>query len=156
MADESIRISYDHADVDLDIVHGFLRESYWSPGIRRDVVERAITNSLIVVALHADAGVERQIGFARIVTDQATFAYVCDVFILDGFRSRGLGKRMMQAAHEHPAISGTRRWLLATLDAHGVYERIGYQPLGSPARWMERMSPPEQWKEESSNSRPTG
>ncbi|MCA9303220.1 MAG: GNAT family N-acetyltransferase [Phycisphaerales bacterium] len=147
MFDDSIRFSYDHADVDLEFVHGFLRTSYWSPGIRRDVVERAIANSLVVAGLYADGATERQISFARIVTDKATFAYVCDVFVVDGFRSKGVGQRMMDAAHEHPAIVGTRRWLLATLDAHGLYQRHGYHSLGSPARWMERMSPPNQWKD---------
>ena len=146
MDDPSIRLSYSHADVDLDVVHGFLSQTYWSPDIRRDVTERAVERSCVVVALHAEGGRERQVGFLRIVTDGATFAWVCDVFVLEAFRGRGIARRMLAAADRHPEITSTRRWLLATRDAHHVYARAGYTPLAVPDRWMERVSDPAEWK----------
>lgn len=142
-----LRMSYAHSDVDLDLVHSFLSGSYWSPDISRDVVERAIQNSLVVVALRTNAdGTESQVGFARIISDRATFAYLCDVFVVEGLRGMSIGKRMMAAADAHPEIRSTRRWLLATLDAHTLYSQFGYSPLQSPARWMERKSDESLWK----------
>jgi GNAT superfamily N-acetyltransferase len=142
-----LRVSYSHSDVDLDLVHSFLSASYWSPDISREVVERAIQNSLVVVALRTnEGGTESQVGFARIISDRATFAYLCDVFVVEGLRGMSIGKRLMAAADAHPEITSTRRWLLATIDAHTLYSQSGYTPLQSPGRWMERRSDQSLWK----------
>lgn len=142
-----IRVSYAHSDVDLDLVHLFLSTSYWSPDIGREVVERAIQNSLVVVALRTNAdGTESQVGFARIISDRATFAYLCDVFVVESHRGVSIGKRLVAAADAHPEIASTRRWLLATRDAHTLYSQSGYSSLQSPDRWMERRSDESLWK----------
>jgi len=141
-----IRTSYAHADIDFEVVYGFLSTSYWCEGIRRDVLLRAVERSLVVSALlENEDGSESQIGFLRIVSDGATFAYMCDVFVLEPYRGKGVFQRMNAAADAHPEITSTRRWMLATLDAHGVYAKLGYTPLASPARWMERMSDRSLW-----------
>jgi GNAT superfamily N-acetyltransferase len=127
-------ISTDPALLDLDVVHGFLREAYWSPGVARDVVERSIARSLCF-GLYAPDGA--QAGFARAVTDGATFAWIADVFVLEPHRGRGLGVWLMQTVLAHPDLQGLRRIVLATLDAHGVYERLGFAALRHPERWME-------------------
>ncbi|MEZ6319282.1 MAG: GNAT family N-acetyltransferase [Phycisphaerales bacterium] len=147
MSAAHVRFSYEHRDIDMDVVHGFLRDSYWSPGIRRDVLERAIGRSLVVVALADEGGTEKQIGFTRIVTDGATFALVCDVFVLEPWRGKGIATLMLEAAERHPEITSLRRWLLATRDAHALYASCGYAPLVEPARWMERRPDPAQWQD---------
>jgi GNAT superfamily N-acetyltransferase len=131
-------ISTDPARLDLDVIHGVLRESYWSPGIPRDVVRRAIDGSL-AFGVYTMAGA--QVGFARVVTDGATFAYVADVFILEGERGRGLGKWLTSVIVEHPNLQDLRRWLLATRDAHALYAQFGFTPLRAPERIMERHDP---------------
>jgi GNAT superfamily N-acetyltransferase len=130
-------ISCDPALLDVPLIHEFLTASYWSPGIPIDVVERGIRHSLCF-------GVYRQreqVGFARVITDQATFAYLADVFILESHRGRGLSKRLMTAICDHPALQGLRRFMLATRDAHGLYEQFGFTPLANPSRIMERFRP---------------
>jgi GNAT superfamily N-acetyltransferase len=109
--------------LDLDYVHAFLTTSYWSPGIARDRVERAIAGSLCF-GLYAPDGA--QAGFARVVTDRATFAYLADVFVGEEHRGRGLGVWLVQTILGHPELQGLRRWILATADAHGLYERFGF------------------------------
>ena len=126
-------LSFDPAELDLDVIHGFLTTSYWSPGIPRETVARAIAGSLCVGAYRE----RRQIGFARVVSDRATFAYLADVFVLDGARGEGIGRAMVRALMEHPELQGLRRWFLATLDAHGVYETLGWQPVAHPERLLE-------------------
>jgi GNAT superfamily N-acetyltransferase len=126
-------LSFDPAELDLDVIHGFLTTSYWSPGIPRETVARAIAGSLCVGAYRE----RRQIGFARVVSDRATFAYLADVFVLDGARGEGIGRAMVRALMEHPELQGLRRWFLATLDAHGVYEALGWQPVAHPERLLE-------------------
>jgi GNAT superfamily N-acetyltransferase len=126
-------ISTDPALLDLDVVHGYLREAYWSPGVARDVVERSIARSLSF-GLYAPDGA--QAGFARAVTDGATFAWIADVFVLEPHRGRGLGVWLMQTVLAHPDLQGPRRIVLATKDAHGLYERLGFTPLPTPERWM--------------------
>lgn len=149
MDTNDVRLSYSHQDLDFDLVYSILSTSYWSPDIRREVLERAIANSLVVVALlRNDDGTESQIGFARIISDGATFAYMCDVFVLESHRGRGISKQMINAADAHPEIGSTRRWMLATLDAHALYAQFGYTPLASPIRWMERMSDETSWKQQ--------
>jgi GNAT superfamily N-acetyltransferase len=129
----SWEISFDTEALDLDTIHGFLTTSYWSPGIPRETVARAIAGSLCVGAYRAG----RQLGFARVVTDRATFAYLADVFVLDEARGQGIGRAMVRALMEHHELQGLRRWFLATLDAHGVYEALGWQPVAHPERLLE-------------------
>jgi len=126
-------ISTDPARLDLDVIHGFLRGAYWSPGVPRDVVERSFGNSLCF-GLYAPGGA--QAGFARAVTDRATFAWVADVFVLREHRGRGLGVWLMETLLAHPDLQGLRRILLATADAHGLYERFGFAPLVGPQRFL--------------------
>lgn len=125
---DGISITDDPTAVDLEVVHGFLREAYWSPGVPHDVIARAVANSLCLTALEGG----RQVGFARVVTDRATFAYLCDVFVLEGWRGRGLGRRLAELAIAHPDVAGCRRLLLATRDAHGVYTPLGFAPVPEP------------------------
>lgn len=125
---EGICITDDRDRVDLDVVHPFLAGSYWSPGIPRDVVARAVQHSLCLSALDDEA----QVGFARVVTDRATFAYLADVFVLPSHRGRGLGRQLAHVAVTHPEVAGVRKFLLATLDAHGVYEPVGFKPIPDP------------------------
>jgi GNAT superfamily N-acetyltransferase len=127
-------ISTDGVRMDVAVIHGFLTRSYWAEGISESVVRRSIANSLCFGLFRA----ERQIGFARVVTDRATFAYLADVFILEEFRGRGLSKWMMEVITSHPSLQGLRRWLLATRDAHELYRQYGFKELASPGRFMER------------------
>jgi GNAT superfamily N-acetyltransferase len=131
-------ISTDPARLDLDAIHAYLVRSYWSPGIPRDVVARAVQNSLCFGLYHADGS---QVGFARVVTDQATFAYLCDVYVLEAHRGQGLGKRLMQAFVEHPAFKCARRVMLATRDAHALYAQHGFVAPKNPTVLMEILRP---------------
>ena len=127
-------ISTDKGLLDIDWVHGFLaNESYWAKNRTPEQTRTAIANSICFGVYHGD----RQIGFARVISDMATFAYLGDVFILDEFRGRGLGKMLMKAILEYPELQGLRRWILATRDAHGLYEQFGFSALKFPERWME-------------------
>lgn len=121
-----------------DVIYRFLiEESYWSQNRTREQTERAIKHSLCFGVFEGD----QQIGFARIVSDMATFAYVGDVFIVEDFRGRGLSKWLMQTIIDHPDLQGLRRWILATRDAHELYRQFGFDELKAPDRWMERASP---------------
>ena len=122
-------ISTDANRIDLLFVHRELAQSYWSAGIARSIVERALGNS-IVFGLYRPDG--RQVGFGRLVTDAATFAYLCDVYVLEGHRGRGLGRWLMEVVAGHPSLQGLRRFVLVTRDAHGLYERYGFRPLAHP------------------------
>lgn len=131
------RISTDKNQLDLKIVHGFLETAYWSPHVPLAVVKRAIEHSLTF-------GVYReseQIGFARVITDYATFAYLADVFILESFRGQGLGQWLIEVILSHPELQGFRRWMLGTRDAHELYRRFGFTELNSPQRFMEIWHP---------------
>lgn len=119
--------------IDIARVHEFLAQSYWSPGIPLQTVERALQNSLCFGVLHTVDGFA---GFARLVTDRATFAYLADLFIMPAHRGRGLSKRLMAEILAHREVQGLRRWMLATRDAHGLYARFGFQPLNDPSRLM--------------------
>jgi GNAT superfamily N-acetyltransferase len=125
------------ARVDLEVVHRFLSTSYWAPGIPREVVERSLRGSMCFSAFHGAA----QVGFARVVTDRATFAYLADVFVLPEYRGRGLSKELMAFICAHPDLQGLRRWMLATRDAHGLYAKYGFTPPAKPERYMERIDP---------------
>ncbi|MCF8178596.1 MAG: GNAT family N-acetyltransferase [Sulfuritalea sp.] len=124
-------------DLDIETIHGFLVESYWAKGIPRPIVERAVANSLCC-GLYQES---RQIGFARAVTDRATFAYLADVFVLDAYRGRGLGKWLVSCMLAHPDLQGLRRLLLVTADAHGLYRQQGFTALPAPDRFMEIHAP---------------
>jgi GNAT superfamily N-acetyltransferase len=130
-------IDTDRRRLDLDVVHGFLRTAYWSEGVPREVVQRGIEHSL-PFGLYAPGG--EQAGFARMVTDYATFAWLADVFVLEGHRGRGLGAWLVQVAVDHPELSGVRRFMLGTADAHTLYARIGFR-TADVARIMERTRP---------------
>ncbi len=123
---------------DLDVIHRVLRETYWSPGIPRDVVERACANSMCVMARDPHG---KLIGFARVVTDKATFAWLCDVIVLPGKQGRGLGRTLVRTFLDLPELQGLRRWLLGTKDAHGVYAPLGFTPLTAPERFMQIKNP---------------
>ncbi|HEX7832359.1 MAG TPA: GNAT family N-acetyltransferase [Thermoanaerobaculia bacterium] len=133
-----IEITTDRARMDVARIYDYLsNESYWSRGIPRERVERSIENSLCFGAF--DDGV--QIGFARVITDYATFAYIADVFVLESHRGRGVSKQIMQAIIDHPPLQGLRRWLLVTRDAQGLYAQFGFAPLDAPERHMHRLRP---------------
>ena len=121
-------VSTDPARLDLVAVHRYLAASYWSPGLPMDVLTRAVAHSLCFGLYH---GTE-QVGFARTITDRATFAYLCDVYVLEAHRGRGLGRWLMEVVVAHPALQGLRRFVLVTRDAHGLYTRFGFRPLGRP------------------------
>lgn len=119
-------ISTDPTRLDLDLTHRFLsREAYWSAGVPEDVVLRAIDGSIVFGVYHG----EKQVGMARVVSDKATFAWLCDVFVVADERGHGLGKWLMGCVKEHPDLQGLRRWMLATRDAHGLYAQFGFTPV---------------------------
>ncbi len=131
-------ISTDENLLQIDVIQKFLNEdSYWAKNRTKEQTETAIKNSL---CFGVYAG-EKQIGFARVVTDFATFAYLGDVFILEEFGGRGLGKWLMEVIINHPDLQGFRRWILATKDAHSLYEKYGFTKLKHPTRWMEKAAP---------------
>lgn len=131
---DDYRVSDDRSRLDLDVIHGFMAgESYWAAGIPRPVMARAMAHSLCFGLF---AG-ERQVGFARVVTDRATFGYLCDVFVVAAHRGTGLGKWLVQCVLSHPDLQGLRRLCLLTRDAHALYEPFGFRPLADPARYLE-------------------
>jgi GNAT superfamily N-acetyltransferase len=131
---DGFTISTDPARVDRDLVHTFLAGSYWAAGVPREVVERSLEHSVVFGVYRGGA----QVGFARVVTDRATFAYLADVFVLPEHRGLGLGDWLVATVVQHPELQGLRRWMLATADAHGLYERHGFAGLEDPDRFMER------------------
>ena len=129
-------ISTDSERLDLEVIHDYLsNESYWAKGRSMETISRSIENS---VAFGVYNGAEQQVGFARVITDYATFAWLADVFILDAARGQGLGKWLVEVILAHPELQGFRRWILATKDAHELYSRFGFVELKRPERWMER------------------
>ena len=144
-------ISTDPARLDLPIIHTFLDASYWARGRSVEVVTRSIENSLPFGVYMG----ERQVGFARVITDYATFAWLADVFVLEEFRGQGLGKWLIEVILSHPDLQGFRRWVLATKDAHEIYRPFGFDDLRRPERWMERPDPamqesPDYWTNKTS------
>lgn len=132
--DGDYTLSTDPARLDVDTIHRFLsQEAYWAIGRPRQVVEKTIRNSLCFGVYYQG----QQAGFARLVTDRATFAWLCDVFILPEHRGRGVGKFLISCIRRHPELQGLRRWLLATRDAHGLYSQYGFKPLDRPESMME-------------------
>ena len=139
MYNESLHSGYLISDnpqkLDLEVIHGYLRRSYWAENVAREIVERSVQNSLCL-GIYAPQG--EQVGFVRLITDYATFAWVCDVFVLEEHRGRGLSKAAIQAALAHPQLQTLRRFALATRDAHGLYQQFGFTPLAHPENHMER------------------
>lgn len=131
-------VSDDPARLDARAIHAYLTRSYWAKGIPLEVVERSLENSM-PFGLYAPAG--EQAGFARVITDRATFAYLCDVYVLEEHRARGLSKFLMRCVVEHPELQALRRFMLATADAHGLYAQFGFTPPSRPDRLMERLDP---------------
>jgi GNAT superfamily N-acetyltransferase len=134
---EGYLISTDKRLLDLSVIHDFLARSYWAAGIPLEVVERSIAHSL-AFGLYEE---KRQIGFARVITDHATFAYLADVFILEDFRGRGLGEWLIETVMSHAELQGLRRWMLVTRDAQGLYRKSGFVDLKNPASIMEKTDP---------------
>ncbi|HEV7472564.1 MAG TPA: GNAT family N-acetyltransferase [Pyrinomonadaceae bacterium] len=141
-------ISTDDNRLDIPVIHNFVsKESYWGQGRTLETVERALKHSLNF-GLYRD---QQLVGFARVVTDYATFAWIADVFVLPKHRGQGLSKWLMEVILSHPELQGFRRWVLATRDAHSLYAGFGFIPLHRPERWMERPDPkmqesPDYWK----------
>lgn len=127
-------ISCDPERLDLAVVHEFLRTSYWAENISEAMVRRSVQHSLCFGVYHQ----ETQVGFARVITDRATFAYLADVFIVEQHRGRGLGKWLIETIVSHPELGGLRRWILATRDAHDLYRKCGFTELRNAERFMER------------------
>jgi len=137
-AKKGFTISTDKDMLDFEMIYNYLsKESYWSKGITADRVRISIANSICFGVY--DNG--KQVGLARVITDKATFAYLCDVFVLDSHRGLGLSKWLMQTILGHPELQGLRRWVLATADAHGLYKQFGFGPLTKPDNWMDIYTP---------------
>jgi ribosomal protein S18 acetylase RimI-like enzyme len=130
-------ISTDPSRLDVTAIHTYLTRSYWCPGIPRELVERSVRNSLCFGLYHIDA----QVGLARVITDRATYAYLCDVYVLEEHRGHALAKWLMHTVLSHPSLQGLRRFMLATRDAHGLYQQFGFREVAEPQRHMERLTP---------------
>ena len=147
-------ISTERARLDLEVIHDYLsKQSYWAVGRSLETIRRSIENSVSFGLYEGD----QQIGFARVVTDFATFAWVADVFVLEDARGRGLGTWLVEVMLAHPDLRGFRRWTLATKDAHEIYRKFGFSELKRPERWMERRDPetqesPDYWAEDKAAS----
>lgn len=140
-------ISTDKTRLDIRVIHTFLDSSYWAAGRSVETILRSIENS-IAFGIYKSG---EQVGFARIITDYATFAWIADVFVLESHRGQGLSKWLMEVIISHPELQGFRRWVLATKDAHDLYRRFGFTELRRPERWMERHDPntqesPDYWR----------
>ncbi len=135
---DNFTINTDPQRLDSTMIHGYLsQQSYWAQGRTLEQVERSLKHSLCFGVYDGS----RQIGLARVISDLTTFAYLCDVFILEEYQGHGLGKWLIEVVTSYPDLQGLRRWSLATRDAHGLYEQYGFTPLSAPERWMERFKP---------------
>ena len=134
---DGFTVSTEKDRLDRGVIHEFLRDSYWAKGIPPALVDRSIENSLCFGLYDG----ETLVGFARVITDKATFAYLSDVFVLESHRGRGLATWFMEVVMAHPELQGIRRWMLATADAHGLYRKVGFTPLSRPERIMEKLLP---------------
>ena len=130
-------INTDKEKLDIDLIHSFLNRTYWAEGISKEIIRRSIEGSLCFGVFENDM----QVGFARMITDKATFAYLADVFIIEEYRGRGLSKWLMEVIMSHPNLQGLRRMILATKDAHGLYRQFGFTPLINVDRWMHILDP---------------
>lgn len=134
----SYTISDDSNRLDLRAIHAYLTRAYWCEGIPFEIVRRAVRSSLGIGAYDA-AGA--QVGLVRVISDYATFCYVCDVYVLEDYRGQGLSKAMLAMVMDHPKLQGLRRWSLVTADAHGLYRQFSFLPVAQPERHMERLDP---------------
>jgi GNAT superfamily N-acetyltransferase len=137
-------ISTEKEKLDIDLIHSFLNCTYWAEGISKEIIRRSIEGSLCFGVFENDKqamSAGRQVGFARMITDKATFAYLADVFIIEEYRGRGLSKWLMEVIMSHPDLQGLRRMILATKDAHGLYKQFGFTPLINVDRWMQILDP---------------
>jgi ribosomal protein S18 acetylase RimI-like enzyme len=133
----SYRITTDPNQIDVDAVHAYLTQSYWARGIPRETVAKSIRGSICFGLFDGP----RQIGLGRVITDRATFAYLCDVYVLEGYRGRGLARWLMEVIVAHPELSGLRRFVLVTRSASGLYEKFGFTPLRRPEGYREIVRP---------------
>lgn len=133
----TIHITTDFSQMDFDMIHEFLRKTYWSKGIPAAVLKKGLENSLCFAVFDA----EKQIGFARMITDKSTFAYLADVFVIPERRGQGVSKTLLDFVIAHPDLQGLRRMVLATADAHGLYEKYGFTPLKNESLFMECWNP---------------
>ena len=140
----SIAITLDPARQDLDAIHRMLAGSYWSPGIRREVVAEALRHSIVALAIDEAGG--ETVGIARVATDRATFAWLCDVRVEESHRGRGIARRLIEASEGHPSLATVRRWCLATRDAERLYESFGCERVGARSIWREKQGPKERWQ----------
>lgn len=136
-----LRFSTDLGLMSLDFVHAYLSGSYWAQGIPRSLLEKAMHGSLNFAAFDGPASPERQVAYARVITDRATFAYLCDVFVDPARQGRGIGKALIKEVLAHPELQGLRRFSLMTRDAHGLYRSFGFGPAPDPSRYMEIVRP---------------
>jgi GNAT superfamily N-acetyltransferase len=130
---DQFTVSADPSKLDVEAIYDFLTHCYWSEGIPREIVERAIKHSLCFGLFDNT----KQIGFARVISDHATYAYLCDVYVLESYRGKGLGTWLMSCVMEHPDLQGLRRFTLLTRDAHGLYQKFGFAAAKNPSRYME-------------------
>lgn len=137
IAKNQFTITTEKEKFDVEFIHSFLTHSYWAEGISKEVIKRSIEGALCFGLFEND----KQIGFARMITDKATFAYLADVFIIEEYRGRGLSKWLMEVIMSHPSLQGLRRMMLATKDAHGLYEKFGFTALNNVDRWMQINDP---------------
>ena len=133
---DNFTISTDPARLNIDVIAEMLTRAYWAQGRTREMIARYVQHSLVFGIYDGT----KQIGLARVVSDYTTFAWLCDVFVLEDYRGHGLGKWLMQTIDSHPDLQGLRRWILATRDAHGLYEQFGWTLLDHPERWMHRFN----------------
>jgi GNAT superfamily N-acetyltransferase len=136
--DNGFVVTTDPSKLQVGEIHAFLTRSYWAEGIPLPTVEASIRGSLAFALLDPEG---RQVGFARAITDGATFAYLADVYVLEEYRGRGLGTFLMECVRAHPFLEGLRRWALVTRDAHSLYRRFGFTELARPGGWMEIANP---------------
>ena len=136
-AKNQFTITTDREKFDVEFIHSFLTRSYWAEGISKEVIKQSIEGALCFGLFEND----KQIGFARMITDKVTFAYLADVFIIEEYRGRGLSKWLMEVIMSHPSLQGLRRMMLATKDAHGLYEKFGFTALNNVDRWMQIHDP---------------
>ena len=134
---QTYEITSDKSRMNVKAAHAFLSQAYWSSGVPLSIVQKAFDNSLCFAVLSGS----EQVGFARVVTDKATFAYLADVYVLQAHRGRSLARRMVEAVQKHPDLQGLRRFMLATRDAHDLYSKFGFSPLSVPTRFMELHNP---------------
>ena len=134
---DGFTISTEKEKLDIDVIHSFLNRTYWAEGISKEIISRSIEGSLCFGVFENN----KQVGFARMITDKATFAYLADVFIIEEYRGRGLSKWLMEVIMSYPDLQGLRRMILVTKDAHGLYRQFGFTPLINVDRWMHIFDP---------------